>query len=59
MLFCGYLMFNLPMTTWIGFGIWLVIGLIVYFIFGYRNSELGKMGKSLEANKEIDKREIL
>jgi APA family basic amino acid/polyamine antiporter len=59
MLFCGYLMFNLPMTTWIGFGIWLVIGLIVYFTFGYRNSELGKREKNLKADKEIDKREIL
>jgi len=59
MLFCGYLMFNLPMTTWIGFGIWLVIGLIVYCIFGYRNSELGKREKNLKADKEIDKREIL
>jgi APA family basic amino acid/polyamine antiporter len=39
-LFCGYLTLQLPVTTWIGFGVWLVIGLIVYFSYGYKNSTL-------------------
>lgn len=41
-LFCGYLMFQLPVTTWIGFLVWLVIGLCVYFGYGRKHSELGK-----------------
>lgn len=39
-LFCGYLVLQLPITTWIGFGVWLLIGLIIYFTYGYKNSEL-------------------
>ncbi|MFC7439666.1 amino acid permease [Laceyella putida] len=41
-LFCGFLMFKLPGTTWLRFLIWLVVGLLVYFVYGYRNSELNK-----------------
>lgn len=41
-LFCGYLALQLPATTWIGFAIWLVIGLVVYFSYGYKNSTLQK-----------------
>ncbi|GAA4713643.1 amino acid permease [Brevibacillus fulvus] len=41
-LFCGYLLMSLPASTWIGFGIWLLIGLVIYFSYGYRNSELTK-----------------
>jgi APA family basic amino acid/polyamine antiporter len=41
-LFCGYLVLQLPSSTWIGFGVWLVIGLAVYFGYGYKNSTLEK-----------------
>jgi len=37
---CLYLMFNLPMITWIRFGIWLVIGIVIYFFYGRRHSRL-------------------
>lgn len=37
---CSYLMFQLPLVTWIRFGIWLAIGLVFYFLYGYRNSVL-------------------
>ncbi|MFD2614959.1 amino acid permease [Paenibacillus gansuensis] len=39
---CGYLMLQLPATTWISFAIWLTIGVVLYFIFGYWNSGLSK-----------------
>ncbi|MEK4677615.1 MULTISPECIES: amino acid permease [Bacillus] len=39
-LFCGYLALQLPTITWIGFVIWLLIGLVVYFSYGYTNSKL-------------------
>ncbi|WP_203362563.1 amino acid permease [Bacillus sp. REN10] len=41
-LFCGYLTVQLPLSTWIGFTVWLVFGLIVYFTYGYRHSLLRK-----------------
>lgn len=41
-LFCGYLILQLPATTWISFGIWLVIGLVIYFTYGYKKSGLAK-----------------
>jgi amino acid transporter len=37
---CLYMMCELGISNWIGFGIWLVIGLIVYFAYGYRHSKL-------------------
>jgi basic amino acid/polyamine antiporter, APA family len=39
-LMCGYLMFELPRVTWIRFGLWLVVGLVVYWLYGYRHSRL-------------------
>ena len=37
---CLYLMLQLPRITWIRFGIWLLLGLVVYFLYGYRHSVL-------------------
>jgi APA family basic amino acid/polyamine antiporter len=37
-----YLMASLPWRTWERLLIWLAIGLFVYFLYGYRNSKLGK-----------------
>jgi len=38
---CLYLMRNLPLATWIRFGVWLAIGLVLYFFYGYRHSRFG------------------
>ena len=40
--FCVWLMTGLVELTWIVFFIWLVIGLVVYGSYGYRNSALAK-----------------
>jgi len=37
---CIYLMIQLPGVTWIRFGIWLVVGLVIYFTYGYTHSTL-------------------
>ena len=37
---CLYLMLQLPRITWIRFGIWLLLGLVIYFLYGYKNSAL-------------------
>lgn len=39
---CIFLMTGLPNITWLRFVIWLIIGLIVYFFYGIKNSELHK-----------------
>jgi basic amino acid/polyamine antiporter, APA family len=38
-----YLMSELGITNWLRFGIWLVVGLILYFSFGFKNSKLKKL----------------
>lgn len=39
---CAYLMYNLGRETWIGFVIWLAVGLLIYFLYGYKNSKLNQ-----------------
>jgi len=39
---CLYMMCELGISNWIGFSIWLVIGLVVYFAYGYKHSKLGQ-----------------
>jgi APA family basic amino acid/polyamine antiporter len=37
---CVFVMFGLPIHAWERFGWWLVIGLVLYFAYGYRHSTL-------------------
>ena len=39
---CIFIMKGLPDQAWERFGIWLVIGLVLYFAYGYKNSTLRK-----------------
>ncbi|PEZ05955.1 amino acid permease [Bacillus sp. AFS018417] len=41
-IFCLYLMLQLPAITWECFGIWLAIGVIVYFVYSRKRSALNK-----------------
>ncbi|MGE0442118.1 MAG: amino acid permease [Gemmatimonadales bacterium] len=43
---CLYLMASLPSVTWIRFGIWLLVGFVVYFLYGFRHSRLRTEGGS-------------
>jgi APA family basic amino acid/polyamine antiporter len=38
---CLYMMCELGISNWMGFGIWLVVGLVVYFLYGFKHSKLG------------------
>jgi APA family basic amino acid/polyamine antiporter len=37
---CVVLAYYLPATSWKRFGIWLLVGLVVYFLYGWRHSRL-------------------
>jgi APA family basic amino acid/polyamine antiporter len=49
---CGFLMYNLPMDTWIRFVVWCVAGLVMYFGYSYKNSTLNQDEINHTANKE-------
>jgi len=33
-------MYKLPNVTWMRFGIWLLVGLVIYFLYSARHSRL-------------------
>jgi APA family basic amino acid/polyamine antiporter len=37
---CVFIMYGLPGSAWRRFGIWLAIGLVIYFLYGFRHSRL-------------------
>jgi APA family basic amino acid/polyamine antiporter len=37
---CGYMMYSLPGDTWIRLIVWLVIGLLIYFLYGKSHSRI-------------------
>lgn len=39
---CMYLMIEIPVNSWLWFFIWMGIGLVIYFFYGYRKSKLAK-----------------
>jgi APA family basic amino acid/polyamine antiporter len=48
---CLYLMLQLPTLTWIRFGIWLGLGLLVYLFYGMRHSRLGRTAATGELRR--------
>jgi len=46
MIFCFYMMAQIPWSSWKGFVIWLACGLVIYFGYGYRHSLLNRKPES-------------
>jgi APA family basic amino acid/polyamine antiporter len=46
MLSCGYLMSMLSRHTWVAFGTWMTLGLVVYGLYGYSNSRRPALSSS-------------
>ncbi|MBK5430086.1 amino acid permease [Bacillus sp. TH25] len=44
-IFCLYLMLQLSATAWISFGVWMVIGIVVYFAYSRKRSVLNNSKK--------------
>jgi basic amino acid/polyamine antiporter, APA family len=40
---CLYLALGLPSITWLRFGLWLLLGLVIYMLYGHRRSHLGRL----------------
>jgi amino acid transporter len=41
-LFCSYLLIEIPAKSWLWFFVWMLIGLSIYFLYGYRKSKLAQ-----------------
>jgi APA family basic amino acid/polyamine antiporter len=46
---CVYLMLQLPRLTWIRFGIWLGLGMLIYLAYGIRHSRLARSAAQTES----------
>ena len=49
-LFVVYLMTQLPLTTWVRFIVWLIVGLIIYFAYSRRHSRIRLEGSAAGPN---------
>lgn len=47
-IFCLYLMSSLGILTWVRFAAWLAIGLVIYFLYGIKNSTLNRSSDEIE-----------
>ncbi|HEV2801181.1 MAG TPA: amino acid permease [Pyrinomonadaceae bacterium] len=43
---CAYLMTELGITNWTRFALWLLVGLVLYFLYGYTHSKLSHPDKT-------------
>lgn len=52
---CSYLLTGMTGENWAWFGGWLVLGLVFYFLYGYKKSKLSKNNDRLKMHIDINK----
>ena len=50
---CVWLMINLTVVTWIRFGVWMAIGIVIYLAYGRRNSVLARRDAGVEGGVQL------
>ena len=50
---CIWLMVNLTVVTWVRFGIWMAIGIVIYLAYGRRNSVLARRDAVVKAGVQL------
>jgi len=50
---CFYLMLNLPVETWLRFLVWMLLGLVVYAVYGYRHSRVSTGEGNIDPSERV------
>jgi basic amino acid/polyamine antiporter, APA family len=50
---CIWLMVNLTVVTWIRFGVWMAIGIVIYLAYGRRNSVLARRDADVRGGVQL------
>jgi len=45
---CLYLMADLPLSTWVRFFVWLALGMLIYFFYGYKHSVVRNRAQAID-----------
>ena len=51
-LVCGFMIWNLPHSTWVRLVVWTAVGVVVYVFYGYRHSKLHRPGPGTATEAE-------
>ncbi len=50
---CLYLLTGMSHENWFWFGLWFAIGLVIYFLYGYKNSKLNMLNNGNSKNQNV------
>lgn len=53
---CVWLMVNLTVVTWIRFGLWMAVGILIYAAYGFRNSAVARRDTDVNGDVQLRNR---